>query len=44
MKWTPNYIHHKVLDEITYPFPNFNGCTIQFIPKRQHHWSLGIDK
>ena len=24
-----NYIHHKVWDEITYPFLNFNGCTIE---------------
>ena len=24
-----NYIHHKVWDEITYPFPNFNGCTVE---------------
>ena len=23
-----NYDHYKVWDEITYPFPNFNGCTI----------------
>ena len=21
-----NYIHYKVLDEITYPFPNINGA------------------
>ena len=26
--WMNNYIHYKVLDEITYPFPNFNGCKI----------------
>ena len=25
--WINNYIHHKVLDEIIYPFPNFNGAT-----------------
>ena len=25
-----NYdIHHKVWDEITYPFPNFNDCTVE---------------
>ena len=24
-----NYIHYKVWDEITYPFPNFNGVTIE---------------
>ena len=23
--WISNYIHYKVCDEITYPFPNFNG-------------------
>ena len=23
-----NYIHYKVWDEITYPFPNFNSATI----------------
>ena len=26
--WIFNYIHHKMWDEITYPFPNFNGCTV----------------
>ena len=24
-----NYMLKKVLDEITYPFPNFNGCTVE---------------
>ena len=24
-----NYIHYKVWDEITYPFLNFNGATIE---------------
>ena len=24
-----NYIHFKVWDEITYPFPEFNGETIE---------------
>ena len=24
-----NYIHYKVWDEITYPFLNFNGYTIE---------------
>ena len=23
------YIHNKVWDEITYPFPNFNGFTVE---------------
>ena len=22
-----NYIYYKVMDDITYPFQNFNGCT-----------------
>ena len=25
--WMSNYIHYKMWDEITYPFPNFNGAT-----------------
>ena len=24
-----NYIHYNVWDEITYPFQNFNGCTVE---------------
>ena len=24
-----NYIHYKVWDEITYPFPNINGTTVE---------------
>ena len=27
--WISNYIHHKVWDEITYPFPNFNGAAVE---------------
>ena len=27
--WISNYIHYKVWDEITYPFLNFNGCTVE---------------
>ena len=27
--WISNYIHHKVWDEITYPFLNFNGATVE---------------
>ena len=27
--WINNYIHYKVWDGITYPFLNFNGCTIE---------------
>ena len=27
--WISNHIHHKVWDEITYPFLNFNDATIE---------------
>ena len=27
--WLINYIHYKVWDEITNPFPNFNGGAIE---------------
>ena len=27
--WISNYIHYKVWDKITYPFPNFNGATVE---------------
>ena len=27
--WMRNYIHYNVWDEITYPFPNFNGATVE---------------
>ena len=27
--WISNYIHYNVWDEITSPFPNFNGCTVE---------------
>ena len=27
--WICNHIHYKMSSEITYPFPNFNGCTIE---------------
>ena len=27
--WISNHNHYKVWEEITYPFPNFNGCTIE---------------
>ena len=29
LRWINNYIHYKIQDEITYPFPNFNGCTVE---------------
>ena len=28
-EWTSNYTHYKTWDEITYPFPNFNGCAVE---------------
>ena len=27
--WISNYIHYKVYDEMTYPFPNSNGATVE---------------
>ena len=33
--WVSNYIHYKVLYEITYPFSNFNSATFEV---------LGMDK
>ena len=27
--WLMNYTHYQVWDEITYPFPNFNGSTVE---------------
>ena len=27
--WISNYIHYKLWDEITYPFLNFNSCTVE---------------
>ena len=27
--WISNYIHYKVWDEITYPFPNFNSAAVE---------------
>ena len=27
--WISNYIHHNVWDEITNPFLNFNGATVE---------------
>ena len=42
--WIDNYVHYKMLDEITYPFPNFNGWTVEvwecinnFIPNFNGH-------
>ena len=27
--WISNYTHYSVWDEITYPFLNFNGATVE---------------
>ena len=27
--WISNCTHNKVWDKTTYPFPNFNGCTVE---------------
>ena len=27
--WISNHIHYKLCDEITYPFINFNGATVE---------------
>ena len=27
--WIINHLHNKVWDEITFPFPNFNDCTVE---------------
>ena len=42
--WISNYIQYKVWGEITYPFPDFNGCTVEvwewisnFIPHFTEH-------
>ena len=29
LTWISDYIHYKVWGEITYSFPNFNGCTVE---------------
>ena len=26
--WNSNYVHYRIWDEITYPFPNFNGAAV----------------
>ena len=27
--WMSSYVHYNVCDEITYPFLNFNACSIE---------------
>ena len=29
LAWISNYTHDKMLDEITYPFPNINGAAAE---------------
>ena len=36
-EWISNHMPNKVWDEITYPFPNFNGGTVS-----HSCWSLGM--
>ena len=31
LAWISNYIHYKLWGEITYPFLNFNGCTVEVL-------------
>ena len=45
--WISNYIHYKMWEEITYPFPDFNGATVEvwewinnFIPHFPGMWLL----
>ena len=40
--WINNYIHYKVRDEITYPFLNFNGCTVELYWKCDFLSILGL--
>ena len=54
--WISNHIHYNVWDEITYPFPNFNGCTVEvwewisnFIPHIGHGllihvWIIAVEQ
>ena len=29
LAWISNHMPSKICDEITYPVPNFNGCTVE---------------
>ena len=43
--WTINYINYKVWDEITYPFQNINGYTVEVLEWISHfivHSSQGM--
>ena len=37
--WRSNYTLSKMCNEITYPFPNFNGCNVEFWEKKLPHYS-----
>ena len=44
--WISNYILHKMWGEITYPYPNFNGCTVEvreWISNFESHFTRPID-
>ena len=38
--WIINYVLDKMSDEITYPFPNFSGCTVVYVclGEMGHDW------
>ena len=43
--WISNRIHSKLWDEITYQFPNFNGCTVEvweWISNFSHTYSCWV--
>ena len=40
--WISNNIHYFVWDEITYPYPNFNGCTSDVWEVISSHILLGV--
>ena len=40
--WMSNPIHYKVREEITYPFPNSNGCTVNVSEVISTHTLLGM--
>ena len=43
LPWISEHMSSKVWDEITYPFLNFNGTTVEKL-QRYNRCSLGTDK
>ena len=40
-----NFNNHGVKDEINFPFPNFNGCTVEFCEAiKQFYYTLMMDQ